>query len=104
MLTRYEWRHNSILHYISTILRDTKNEKFKVFADLDGFKVNGTTIPANIIATTKRPDLVVIETTERKEHVKLFELTVPFEQNIEQAMLRKVERYDSLQREIRDSG
>ena len=79
MLKRYEWTHNSILHYISSILRDTKNEKFKVFADLDGFKVNGRTIQANIIQTTKRPDLVIIETTERKEHVKLFELTVPFE-------------------------
>ena len=60
------------------------------------------TVPADIVTTPLRPDIVVIQRRERK--IKLVELTVPFESNFLAAMERKAERYSPLVADIEAKG
>ena len=53
-------------------------------------------IPSNIIVTAQRPDIVEIDITTQQPTVWLFELSVSFEQNIEQAHTRKKTKYTQL--------
>ena len=100
MLTRYDWRHNSILSFITSILIRNNEEKAQIYADIEGHKVNSGTIPNNIIQTTQRPDLVIIT----KGKIVIVELTVPFESNIHGAERRKKDRYASLEYDILELG
>ena len=49
MLTRYDWRHNSILSFITSILIRNNEEKAQIYAGIEGHKVNSGTIANNII-------------------------------------------------------
>ena len=51
----------------------------QVFADLEGHKVNGLTIPPHIVVTSSRCDLVVIDSSTQPAAVYLFVLTICFE-------------------------
>jgi hypothetical protein len=93
---RYTWRHNSIL---STIVNHLKNKlpddaAIKIYADIPGWLINGSTVPPNILPTSQRPDLVIVDSGRKRIHV--VELTIPFERNIASANNRKTERYSSL--------
>ena len=61
MLERYEWRHNGVLTYLFQELKDKKPETAEIYADLEGAKISGGTIPPNIVTTAQRPDLVIID-------------------------------------------
>ena len=61
-----------------------------MYADIQGHTVAGGTLPPHIVISTQRPDLLV-------------ELTVPFETNVDDAHKRKVERYETLIQDIRES-
>ena len=78
----------------------------QIYADLDGHKVNGLTIPQNIVVTSSRCDLVIIDKSTTPSTVYLFELTICFERqtNIEAANKRKYERYTSLASDIEEAG
>ena len=52
-------------------IKENAPDHIQIYADLDGHKVNGQTLPQNIVVTASRPDLVI---------VYLFELSVCFEQ------------------------
>ena len=67
----------------------------KVYADLEGYKVAGGTIPPHILTTSSRPDLVVSNAEKKELHV--YELTCPFDakENIAAARKRKLKRYQS---------
>jgi hypothetical protein len=104
MLDRYEWRHNGIVAYLCETLRSQNMEGMRVFADIEGAKVNGGTIPADIMITMQRPDIVIINTNTTPTSVLLVELTVPFTRNIEAANARKRLRYDYLTQDIEDKG
>ena len=101
---RYTWRHNSVLTYIAECLKDSSKENLEIYADIPGHSLNGTTIPPSIAVTASRPDLVVIDNTEKS--VYLFELTVCFEseKNIDAAHNRKYERYSGLAEDIKENG
>ena len=60
-------------------LMEKNPEHIKVFADFDGHKINGQTIPQNIILTGSRTDLVIIDSSTASTTVFLFELTGCFE-------------------------
>ena len=58
--------------------------------------------PFDITITTLRPDMVLWSTTEKR--VLLVELTVPWEQNIQEAYERKKARYADLVAECQEKG
>ena len=53
MLDRYEWRHNSVLAYLYQIMMESRPDNVKIYADIDGAKVNGGTLPPEQIAELK---------------------------------------------------
>ena len=69
-------------------------------------KTNGSTIPADIITTLSRPDLVIIDRASTPTEVLLYELTVPYEraENTQNAHTRKNNRYSPLVDDIKDRG
>ena len=67
-------------------------QKYKCFIDLEGQQTGaGGTIPANMLVTLQKPDIVIIE--QKTKAVTLFELTVPGETRLETAHTLKVDRY-----------
>ena len=50
-----------------------------MFADLNGWRVNGGTVPHEMAPTEQRPDLVVIDRSVTPNKVLLVELTVPWD-------------------------
>ena len=82
---RFTYRHDNILNYVSKCL---DKQKYKCFIDLEGQQTGaGGTIPANMLVTLQKPDIVIIE--QKTKAVTLFELTVPGET----AHSLKVDRY-----------
>ena len=84
---RYTWRHDNILKYVYD---NINNPKLKVYSDIEGAQsVNGGTIPPNLIVTPLRPDIVIMN----DQNLNIFELTVPFETNIEKQHIYKTNKY-----------
>ena len=82
---RFNWRHDSVLKVLTTTLLKGKPENLDLYADIEGYKINGGTIPGDILCTLERPDMVILERKERK--IILLELSCSFESNIEAANL-----------------
>ena len=56
--------------------------KYTIYSDLPGQEAaGGGTIPPELCVTALRPDIVIIDPL--KKELKIFELTVPLERNIE---------------------
>ena len=91
-LNRFEWRHNNIVNYLHSLFSSQGLEGVEVFADLEGHRVNGVTIPPDVAMTAQKPDIVIIN--RKSKEVKLVELTVPWDTsaNMEAALTRKTER------------
>ena len=100
MLDRYKWRHDSILNHLAKELRNSAQCNMKIYADIPNYDINGGTIPANIIETNQRPDLVIIDESSNDIEMKIVELTCPFERNYEAAKVRKEDRYAFLLSDI----
>ena len=81
-------------------------ETMEVYFDLEGMKTKGSTIPADIITTLSRPNLVIIDRAATPTEVLLYELTVPYESaaNMQNAHTRKNNRYAPLVDDIKDRG
>ena len=83
---RFTWRHNSVLFQIATTLKSLAAEDTEVFSDLPSFKVNGTTIPADILVCTgegSKPDLEILN--RGRKTIALLELTCPLPRNTTKA-------------------
>ena len=108
MLTqgRYTWRHDSILSHISKIVQLSEvvtNGDINVNVDLTGTIAGSRgTIPANIMPTTDRPDMVLYRSKEKEMYI--FELTVPFERNMANSHRYKVDKYTPLVNDLRENG
>ena len=66
----------------------------EVYADLDGWRVNGGTVPSDLVATGQIPDIVLLDRT--KKTIVLLELTCPFDSSassFKAALDRKTIRY-----------
>ncbi len=102
---RFTWRHNSVLSMFLSRLQDVIQNSIQgieIFADISGWTVGGGTIPPNILTTSQRPDLVLINAAQKR--ILLMELTVPFEMNINDAHSRKMDRYGSLVADLQTAG
>ena len=93
-------------HYITKQLIHQYGDApgIKVYADLEGYKLAGGTIPPHLLTTSSRPDLVVSNAEKKELHV--YELTCPFDakENIAAARKRKLKRYQSLPRDVKAFG
>ena len=91
---RLKWHHDSVLAYMTNEIMKVKEYQVIIYADIRGKSINGGTIPADIITTDQRPDIVLINRSEKK--IASLERTVSFEKNIASANLRKSTRYFDL--------
>ena len=79
-----------------------KPDNITIYRDIPGHTINGGTIPADILTTLQRPDIVIINRTEKK--ITLFELTVSFEKNEDAAHARKTLSYLDLISDLKERG
>ena len=77
MLDRYEWRHNGVLSYLYKTFKDNKPDMIDIFADLDGAKISGGTIPPHIVTTAQRPDIGILQYFQLKKWGKLEQIWIP---------------------------
>ena len=94
---RFTWRHDGVVNYISDCV---DKEKYTCYADLPEKRTNGGTIPPDLLITGQKPDLVIID--RKKKSINIFELTVPFEHNIQARNTDKNNRYSSMQTDIQN--
>ena len=87
-----------------SLQRDDKPPGIEIYADIEGAKVNGGTLPPEVVITTQRPDLVIVNRNTTPPTVLLAELTCPFTRNIEAENKRKRERYEFLVTDIEEAG
>ena len=75
-----------------------------MYADLEGLRINGGTIPPDLALTAQKSDLVIVN--RKSKEVKLVELTVPWDSsnNMAAAVQRKTDRYQGLSTEIMSNG
>ena len=81
-------------------------EGLEAYADLEGYQVNGVTIPAIITINGLKPDLVLINRKSIPQEVTLVELHVPWEssQELENARVRKNQKYEDMSEDIESQG
>ena len=92
---RYTWRHNSVLSNIISLIRPVFSPGFHLYSDLPGFMApGGGSIPPDIIVTNLRPDIFIVN--ESTNEVIIFELTCPWDTNIERSHTFKEEKYSPL--------
>ena len=101
MLDRYLWRHNSVLQFIYELCV-AGNDGNEVFCDLDQSVPGISTIPTDIVITSQRPDLVIVDREEKS--VTLFELSIAFEANTDSTHDYKLKRYSHLVADIENVG
>ena len=83
-----------------------KKKSIEVFADLNGWRINGGTVPPDLALTEQKPDLVVVDNSAAQKKVLLIELTVPWDSahNFQAALERKTARYERLTEDLRAGG
>ena len=92
---RFTWRHDSVLSTIITFINGKLRPGFTLYSDLPGFQSpNGGVIPPHVLVTPLRPDIFLID--ENSREVVVFELTCPFERNIETSHAYKEGKYAPL--------
>ena len=102
---RFTWRHDSVLHYFTSVLKHLATEDTEIFADLTKHKTNGTTIPADILVSSgegSRPDLVLINRT--KKTILLMELTCSLPRNSQKSHQKKLLKYTDLEITLTECG
>ena len=104
---RFTWRHDSVLNALVHGIRSVLPKDEKLYADLPGLRACDNppaTVPQNIVATSARPDMVII----REKKVLLVELTVPYNspESLRNARKRKEtkENYQLLLSELDSLG
>ena len=88
---RYTWRHDSILHFLAKSLK-TVNQS-SLYADLPDFKS-----PSVLTDAEHRPDLLIV-TSDGLLYV--LELTVGFESNLRNNIVRKKDKYKVLLKNLK---
>ena len=73
------------------VVKNIDSTKYKVYSDIPGYTVGNGSIPPEICITSEKPDIVIID--EKRKTLDIFELTVPFEKNIEERNRSKSDKY-----------
>ena len=85
------YRAMDALMHISPFL----DSSYRLYSDLPGFEApHGGTIPPDILVTNLKPDLFLVSETKRKAIV--FELTCPWDGNVERSHAYKEGKYAPL--------
>ena len=72
---------------------------FVLFSDLPGFQApHGGTVPPHILVTTLRPDIFIVN--EASRIAIIFELTCPWDKNIDRSHSFKEEKYAPLSADL----
>ena len=75
-------------------------DKYQVYADVHGHKTPaGGTIPADVLVTGDRPDVVIYD--KKKMTMNVFELTVPYEHNVDKRHIDKSNKYAYMSTDVR---
>ena len=82
---RLKWRYDSVLNYMTSEIFKLKQDQVTIHTNIPGKLINGGTIPADILTTGQRQDIVLINRSEKK--IALLELTVNLKKNIASANL-----------------
>ena len=82
-----------------TLLRDL----VEVYADIEGHTIGGGTIPPDILVTSEKPDIVIIN-KEEEPSITIIELTVPWEERIETSREIKTNKYSPLISDLSRAG
>ena len=81
---RLTFRHDSCLQTIVDFIKGNLKADYSLYCDLLGQGAGGGgTLPPHIITTAQRPDLVLVNEVDKV--VILFELSVPWDSNIDTA-------------------
>ena len=104
MLTqgRYTWRHDSILSKIVSFIEPNLPDTLKLFCDLPGQFSGISTIPTDIVVTSLKPDISIVNYSDKS--CTIIELTVPFDSNIVKANERKSKKSDNLVQDIEENN
>ena len=105
-LDKFKFRHDSVLNHLLHTIMKSENDQVMVYADLNGWRVNGGTMPPDLVLTEQIPDLVIIDRSDTPAKVLLIELTVPWDSanSFRAAEERKTARYERLAGDLRDKG
>ena len=105
-LDRFQYRHDSVLNHLVETITKHKSDQMSIFADLNGWRTNGGTIPHDLVMTEQKPDLVIVDRSLTPTRVVLLELTVPWDSDssFKAALERKTARYERLAGDLRDRG
>ena len=72
--------------------QELKKQKYTCYIDLEGSQTSaGGTIPPNLVVTTLKPDVVIIDKSNKT--ATIFELTIPSEHRIKTAHELKFQKY-----------
>ena len=92
---RYTWRHYSVLTSIISCIRPHLFDGMVLYSDMVGYQApHGGTIPPHILVTNLRPDIFIVDEIARIAIV--FELTCPWDNNVERSHTYKEEKYSPL--------
>ena len=92
---RYTWLHNSVLASLIRVIRPKLAEGMELFSDLPGFLApGGGSIPPHVLVTNQRPDIFLVNISTCEAVV--FELTCPWDSNVERSHTFKEEKYAPL--------
>ena len=97
---RYTWRQDDILHYIGKILSENKKKKIRFYVDIPNLNINSGALPPNIIFSSQKSDIVIIDKSITSATVWLCKLTFPIDANINNANSYKKDKYESLKEDI----
>ena len=86
--TRFDWRHDSVLHFLASTFSALQNTK--VYADIPGYE------NPEWITDEQRPDMLLERTDGELRSLTVLELTAGFETNLETNAERKDRRYSEL--------
>ena len=88
-------RHNSVLCSIIKLIRPHLKNGMSLFSDMPGYQApHGGTIPPHVLATALKPDIFILN--ELSQEAIVFELTCPWDTNIERSHTFKTEKYAPL--------
>ena len=106
MLDRYTFRHDSCLNLIYTTCKNNILNNIDLFADPKDCRVNGRKLPRDVVLTSSRPGLVLLDRAASPPKLYLVELTMTWDTvpNTEAARNRKQARYEHLSSDIEENG
>jgi hypothetical protein len=100
---RLTFRHDSCLQTIVTFIEGKLKPEYTLYCDLSGKGTGaGGTLPPHILTTAQRPDLVLVNEVDKS--VIVFELSVPWDSNVDTAHNYKLNKYSSLKIDLENSG